>query len=70
MVIRIIKIILILSGAALLVYELAKSTKNYYLQALGVSLLMIGLFMVNSKIPHKQSGVDNENLEDGLKDRG
>ena len=69
MVIRIIKIILILSGAAILVYELANNTKNYYLQALGLSLLMIGLFIVNSKIPHKQSGTDHENLEDGLKDR-
>ena len=70
MVLRIIKIILILSGAALLVYELSKNTKNYYWQALGVSLLMIGLFLVNTKIPHKQSIKDEENTEEGQEARG
>ena len=69
MVLRIIKIILILSGAGILVYEISKSTKDYYLQAIGVILLMVGLFMVNKKIPQKDSNVNTENFEDEIEDR-
>ena len=69
MVLRIIKIILILSGAGILVYEISKSTKDYYLQAIGVILLMVGLFMVNKKIPHKDSNVNTENFKNEIEDR-
>ena len=69
MVIRIIKIILILSGAGILVYEISKSTKDYYLQAIGVILLMVGLFMVNKKIPHKDSNVNTEDFKNEIEDR-
>ena len=70
MVIRIIKIILILSGAGILVYEISKSTKDYYLQTIGVILLMVGLFLVNKKIPHKDSNINTENFENEIEDRG
>ena len=69
MVLRIIKIILILSGAGILVYEISKSTKDYYLQAIGVILLMVGLFMVNKKIPHKDSNVNTEDFKNEIEDR-
>lgn len=69
MILKIIKIILIFGGAAMLVYELSQSTKNYYIQALGISLLMIGLFLVNSKVPHKESNINNRDLENEMEDR-
>ena len=69
MVLRIIKIILILSGAGILVYEISKSTKDYYLQAIGVILLMVGLFLVNKKIPHKDSNVNTEDFKNEIEDR-
>ncbi len=50
---KIISILLILVGAATLMVEIASKNKNYYLQSAGLVLLMIGLFVVNSKVKSK-----------------
>ncbi|RZS90441.1 hypothetical protein [Aquimarina brevivitae] len=62
--VKILRILFIVTGAGLLVYELAKPSKNYYFQAIGLSLLMIGLFLVNISIPHKNQDDNQSNSEE------
>lgn len=50
---KICSIILILVGTILLVLELASSTKNYYVQAIGIVCLMSGVFTVNTNVSSK-----------------
>ncbi|MBQ0735486.1 hypothetical protein [Aquimarina celericrescens] len=56
---RIGSIAFIVMGAIILVIEIASRNKNYYLQSAGVVLLMLGLFVINSKLTSK-SKVDSQ----------
>ncbi len=65
--IRVKKIISILSisiGAVALISEISSENKNYYIQSIGVVLLMIGLFLVNSKIESKTESNPDRNFEE------
>jgi len=61
---KIIRLFLIGVGAIALVSELFSKTKNYYIQILGLVLLMIGLFWVNTKITSKTKEQDTTVLEE------
>lgn len=55
---KIFSVVLIIGGAILLILELASSTKNYYLQAIGIICLMSGLFMVNTSVSSRFEEID------------
>ncbi|MEW7277121.1 hypothetical protein ABW636_00830 [Aquimarina sp. 2201CG1-2-11] len=46
-------ILLICIGAVLLISQIATSVKNYYIQSIGIVLLMLGIFLVNTSIKSK-----------------
>ncbi len=50
---RILSLLCIGSSAIALIIEISSENKNYYIQSIGVVLLMIGLFYLNSKIEPK-----------------
>ena len=55
---KISSILLIVTGAIALISEIASSQKNYYIQSIGVVLLMLGLFIVNSGLSSKSENVE------------
>ncbi|SHI49992.1 hypothetical protein [Aquimarina spongiae] len=61
---RVLSLLLILMGAIALISEIASVQKNYYIQSVGVVLLMLGLFMVNTKLSSKSEVEQEEYLEE------
>ncbi|WP_449371664.1 hypothetical protein [Aquimarina aggregata] len=61
---KITSVVLIAIGAIALLSEIATSTKNYYIQIVGVIALMLGVFMVNSKVNSKTKHVQDEYFEE------
>lgn len=61
---RIGSILLICIGAVLLISEIASSVKNYYLQSIGLVLLMIGVFFVNTNVKSKLKPNENQYFEE------
>ncbi len=61
---RVLSLLLILMGAIALISEIASTQKNYYIQSIGVVLLMLGLFMVNTKLSSKSEVEQEEYLEE------
>jgi len=61
---KVLILLLILAGAALLIIQIALKEKNYYLQSIGVVSLMLGLFMVNANLTSKTQMVSEEFLEE------
>lgn len=57
-------ILSIVIGAALLIYEISVTQKNYYLQSIGLVFLMIGVFLVNAKVPSKNTKELNDSSID------
>lgn len=47
-------LLLIVVGAVTLIVEISSPAKNYYLQSIGLILLMSGLFLVNTKVKSKE----------------
>ncbi|MBP2832802.1 hypothetical protein J8281_11450 [Aquimarina sp. U1-2] len=47
---KVASLLLVVSGSIALIFEIASTTKNYYLQSLGIVALMLGLYLVNSKL--------------------
>ncbi len=60
---KIISFILIFTGAVLLVIEIASSSKNYYLQTMGIISLMTGVFLVNTSLSSRSTGAQLESLK-------
>ncbi|WP_459212957.1 hypothetical protein [Aquimarina rhabdastrellae] len=46
---RIITILLIIIGAGMLIAQMAVTVKNYYIQSIGIVLLMLGVYMLSLK---------------------
>ncbi len=46
---RIITILLIIIGAGMLIVQMAVTVKNYYIQSIGIVLLMLGVYMLSLK---------------------
>ncbi|MCK8524098.1 hypothetical protein M0D21_21145 [Aquimarina sp. D1M17] len=61
---KIISILFIVGGGLALITEIAAAQKNYYIQSIGLILLMFGLFLVNSKLPSKFNENPAENQYD------
>ena len=61
---RKIAIIFIFTGGVLLVLEIARSHKNYYLQSAGIFFLMTGIYTINTTIKPK---IDTE--KDSVKEK-
>ncbi|OED43522.1 hypothetical protein AB832_02530 [Flavobacteriaceae bacterium (ex Bugula neritina AB1)] len=62
-----IRLLLILIGVVALLSEIGTTTKNYYIQSIGVICLMIGAFFINTKLisrSAKQGVGDQEHLEE------
>ncbi|TPN82356.1 hypothetical protein [Aquimarina algicola] len=55
-------VLLIITGAIILLTEMYTATKNYYFQSIGIIFLMIGLFLINSNIKSKSE--QNSFIED------
>ncbi|GAA4272342.1 hypothetical protein GCM10022258_16360 [Aquimarina gracilis] len=51
-------------GGALLIIEISSEEKNYYLQTIGLVMLMVGLFMVNSRVKSKTEITSQEYFEE------
>ncbi|MBW1296793.1 hypothetical protein [Aquimarina litoralis] len=47
---KICQVVLVLIGTILLIVELGSSTKNYYIQTIGIICLMTGLFIINTGV--------------------
>ncbi|MEB3347933.1 hypothetical protein U6A24_20830 [Aquimarina gracilis] len=54
----------IFMGGALLIIEISSEEKNYYLQTIGLVMLMVGLFMVNSRVKSKTEITSQEYFEE------
>jgi len=50
---RPLSILFILIGAIFLILEIASKEKNYYLQSIGLVLLMLGLYSINRSLTSK-----------------
>ncbi|MEW7292776.1 hypothetical protein [Aquimarina sp. 2304DJ70-9] len=61
---KIISIVSIITGAVALISEISSENKNYYIQSIGVILLMIGLFLITSKIESKTESNPDRNFEE------
>ncbi len=61
---RIGSIAFIVMGAIILVIEISSRNKNYYLQSAGVVLLMLGLFVINSKLTSKSKADPQKYFEE------
>ncbi len=59
-----IKLLLIISGAIVLISEIYATEKNYYLQSFGVICLMLGVFLVNTTVTHKVEHTTNRDFEE------
>ncbi len=57
-------ILLICIGAILLISQIATSVKNYYIQSIGIVLLMLGIFLVNTSIKSKTKVDTDQYLEE------
>ncbi len=56
--------LLISTGAIALVSEMYSVNKNYYIQSCGLVVLMLGLFLVNSKLKSKTENSTEEYFEE------
>ncbi|UZO79536.1 hypothetical protein NBT05_11255 [Aquimarina sp. ERC-38] len=69
-----IAVIAILVGALILIVQLALKSKGYYVQSVGILLLMGGLFLINTSIPSSTSNVEKDKIEkdtsESYEDRG
>lgn len=63
-IIKAICFILIMAGAIILIKEIGSTQKNYYLQSAGLISLMLGLFVLNSKLVSRFEKVGREALEE------
>ncbi len=61
---KIISILFIVGGGLALITEIAAAQKNYYIQSIGLILLMFGLFLVNSKLSSRFNENPAENQYD------
>jgi len=61
---KIVKMVLILTGAILLIIEIGSSGKNYYLQSAGIICLMVGLFLLNTTLPSKEEHKGVEHIDE------
>ncbi|WP_106794658.1 hypothetical protein [Aquimarina sp. Aq78] len=50
---KIISILLVIIGAIAMISEISSVTKNYYIQSVGVIFLMLGVFLINTKVKSK-----------------
>ena len=57
-------VVLICIGAMLLISEIASAVKNYYVQSIGIVLLMLGIFLVNTSIKSKTKIEADQYLEE------
>lgn len=61
---KVLRILLILIGSIALISEIASRNKNYYVQAIGITFLMTGLFIVNTKVKSKADIPSQEYFEE------
>jgi len=54
----------IIVGVVLLIIEISSKEKNYYLQSIGIVLLMLGLFMVNATLASRTEMKEDEFLDE------
>ncbi len=61
---KVVSLFIIIVGAVALISEISSEVKNYYIQSAGLILLMLGLFLVNSKIESKVEPSSDEFFEE------
>ncbi len=61
---RITSILLITMGAVALISEIASMKKNYYIQSMGLVFLMLGLFMINTKVKSKTDTLSDQDYKE------
>ncbi len=61
---RLGSVLFVLVGAAALISEISSANKNYYIQIVGVLLLMLGLFLINSKVKSKTAHDTDQYFEE------
>ncbi len=61
---RLASILFITIGAVAMISEIAATNKNYYIQSIGLIFLMLGLFMVNTKVKSKAEVTSEDNFEE------
>ncbi|WP_109301291.1 hypothetical protein [Aquimarina sp. AU474] len=61
---KIASILLIMTGAIALISEIGADIKNYYVQSIGVVVLMLGLFLINSGLSSKTTLDSKEYFEE------
>ncbi|WP_025740180.1 hypothetical protein [Aquimarina pacifica] len=59
-----VRLFLIILGAIALISEISSIEKNYYIQSIGVVLLMLGVFLVNTKVKPKEERISNSFVEE------
>ncbi len=60
---RIGSTLLIVVGGSALLYELASTTKNYYVQSIGIVCLMGGLFLMNTTLTSRTTDTETNFFE-------
>lgn len=61
---KIVSVLFISLGTIALIVEISSENKNYYIQSVGIILLMLGLFMVNTKVKSKTEISTQEYFEE------
>ena len=50
---KIVSILFIVIGAIAVISEISSTSKNYYIQSVGVIFLMAGVFLINTNVKSK-----------------
>ncbi len=61
---KIASVLMIMIGAIALIIEIGAEIKNYYIQSIGVVLLMLGLFLINSGLSSKTTLDSKKHIEE------
>ncbi len=61
---KVASVLMIMIGAIALISEIGAEIKNYYIQSIGVVLLMLGLFLINSGLSSKTTLDSKKHIEE------
>ncbi|GGX32681.1 hypothetical protein [Aquimarina muelleri] len=61
---KIIRVLFIIVGGTAIISETFFEDKNYYIQSIGIVLLMMGLFMVTTTVKSKKNIESDPSLEE------
>jgi len=61
---RILRVLFIIVGGTAIISETFFEDKNYYIQSIGIVLLMLGLFMVTTTVKSKKDIESDSYLEE------